>query len=116
MNLHRLLKQREERGAPLRVALIGAGKFGTMYLSQVQHTPGVRLVAIADLDPQRAREALRAVGWSDSSIASLRCYDDARRMIDEPDVDIVIDATGSPSAGIDHVLACCAARQARRSW
>ncbi|HJW50558.1 MAG TPA: Gfo/Idh/MocA family oxidoreductase [Burkholderiaceae bacterium] len=111
MNLHRLLKKREERGTPLRVALIGAGKFGTMYLSRVQHTPGVRLVAIADLDPQRAREALRAVGWSDSSIASLRCYDDARRMIDEPDVDIVIDATGSPSAGIDHVLACCAARK-----
>jgi predicted homoserine dehydrogenase-like protein len=111
MNLHRLLKQREERGEPLRVALIGAGKFGTMYLSRVRHTPGVRLVAIADLDLQRARDALRAVGWSDSSIASLRCYDDARRMIDEPDVDIVIDATGSPSAGIDHVLACCAARK-----
>ncbi len=111
MNLHRLLKQREERGEPLRVALIGAGKFGTMYLSRVRHTPGVRLVAIADLDLQRARDALQAVGWSDSSIASLRCYDDARRMIDEPDVDIVIDATGSPSAGIDHVLACCAARK-----
>ena len=111
MNLHRLLKQREERGEPLRVALIGAGKFGTMYLSRVRHTPGVRLVAIAELDLQRARDALRAVGWSDSSIASLRSYDDARRMIDEPDVDIVIDATGSPSAGIDHVLACCAARK-----
>ncbi len=111
MNLHRLLKQREERGTPLRVGLIGAGKFGSMYLSQVRHTPGVRIVAIADLSPQRAREALRTVGWSDSSIAMLRFFDDARRMIDEPDIDIVIDATGSPAAGIAHVLACCEQRK-----
>ena len=111
MNLHRLLKQREERGAPLRVGLIGAGKFGSMYLSQVRHTPGVRITAIADLDPQRARDALKIIGWSDSSIATLRYFDDARRLIEEPDVDIVIDATGSPAAGIGHVLACCEHRK-----
>jgi predicted homoserine dehydrogenase-like protein len=111
LNLHRLLKQREERGAPLRVGLIGAGKFGSMYLSQVRHTPGVRITAIADLDPQRARDALKTVGWSDSSIATLRYFDDARRLIEEPDVDIVIDATGSPAAGIGHVLACCEQRK-----
>ncbi len=107
MNLHRLLKQREARGEPLRIGLIGAGKFGSMYLSQARHTPGMRVVAIADLSPARAREALQRVGWSDSAIASLRFFDDARRMIEEPDVDIVIDATGSPAAGIAHVLACC---------
>jgi predicted homoserine dehydrogenase-like protein len=107
VNLHRLLKQREERGEPLRVGLIGAGKFGSMYLAQVRHTPGVRMVAIADLDVQRARAALREVGWSDASIAALRYFEDARRLIDEPDIDIVIDATGSPAAGIAHVLACC---------
>src|SRR5262245_61891285 len=111
MNLHRMLKQREERGRPLHVGLIGAGKFGSMYLAQVRHTPGVRMVAIADLDPLRARNALKTVGWSDSAIASLRYFDDARRMIEEPDVEIVIDATGSPAAGISHVLACCEARK-----
>ena len=107
MNLHRLLKQREERGEPLRIGLIGAGKFGSMFLSQVRHTPGMRMVAIADLSPQRARDALRRVGWADTAIASLRFFDDACRMIEEPDIDILIDATGSPSAGITHVLACC---------
>jgi predicted homoserine dehydrogenase-like protein len=111
LNLHRLLKQREERGAPLCVGLIGAGKFGSMYLSQVRHTPGVRITGIADLDAQRARDALKTVGWSDASIATLRYFDDARRLIEEPDVDIVIDATGSPAAGIGHVLACCEQRK-----
>jgi predicted homoserine dehydrogenase-like protein len=107
MNLHRLLKQREERGEPLRIGLIGAGKFGSMFLSQVRHTPGMRVVAIADLSPERARDALRRVGWADTAITSLRFFDDARRMIEERDIDILIDATGSPSAGIAHVLACC---------
>src|SRR5262245_56545283 len=111
MNLHRMLKQREERGRPLHVGLIGAGKFGSMYLAQVRHTPGVRMVAIADLDPLRARNALKTVGWSDSAIASLRYFDDARRMIEEPDVEIIIDATGSPAAGINHVLAAIEARK-----
>ena len=107
MNLHRLLKEREAQGEPLRVGLIGAGKFGSMFLSQVRHTPGMRVTAIADLDPARARAALQRVGWADSAIASLRFFEEARRLIGEPDIDILVDATGSPAAGIEHVLACC---------
>ena len=41
MNLHRMLLQRAEAGKPLRVALIGAGKFGAMYLAQVPKTGGI---------------------------------------------------------------------------
>ena len=111
MNLHRLLKERESLGTPLRVGLIGAGKFGSMYLSQVRHTPGVRVIAIADLDPTRARQSLRRVGWSDSAISSLSFFSDARALIETQDIDIVIDSTGSPSAGIAHVLACCEHRK-----
>ncbi|MDQ3187440.1 MAG: Gfo/Idh/MocA family oxidoreductase [Pseudomonadota bacterium] len=111
MNLHRLLTERESRGAPLRVGLIGAGKFGSMYLSQVQRTPGVRVTGIADLDPQRARQSLQRVGWSDVAINAIKFVTDARALIEHPDVDIVIDSTGSPAAGIAHVLACCEHRK-----
>ena len=111
MNLHRLLKERESRGTPLRIGLIGAGKFGSMYLSQVRHTPGMRVTAIADLDSARARDALRRVGWSDSAISSLSFFSDARALIGQRDIDIVIDSTGSPAAGITHVLACCEHRK-----
>jgi hypothetical protein len=45
------------------VALIGAGKFGSMFLSQVPHTPGLEVPLIVDLDRDRAREACRTVGW-----------------------------------------------------
>ena len=63
MNLHRLLQKREAEGKPLRVALIGAGKFGSMFLAQVRVTPGMHLVAVADLSPERARTALATTGW-----------------------------------------------------
>ena len=51
---------------PVRVGLVGAGKFGSMFLSQVPRTPGIHLMGIADLSPARARAALRRVGWSEA--------------------------------------------------
>jgi predicted homoserine dehydrogenase-like protein len=111
MNLHAMLRRRETDGSPLRIGLIGAGKFGSMYLSQVRRTPGVRLTAVADLDPARARTALANVGWRDDEMATVSFVDAASLLIGRADVDIVIDATGSPAAGIAHVLACCEARK-----
>jgi predicted homoserine dehydrogenase-like protein len=118
MNLHALLAERAAEGRPLRVALIGAGKFGAMYLAQAKHTPGIHVVAIVDLAPDRARATLARVGWTPDrhdahSIAEAGrmgttwITDDAASMIAAPEVEIVIDATGSPAAGIRHALACC---------
>ena len=109
MNLHRLLLQREREGRPLRIGLIGAGKFGAMLLSQVRRTPGMRLTAVADLNAAAAREAMTRVGFTGGELADVSLFDDGRRLIDSPDVEIVIDATGSPAAGVTHVLACCGA-------
>ena len=118
MNLHALLSQRAADHKPLRVLLIGAGKFGSMFLSQVRRTPGLHLVAIADLSPQRAKESLARVGWlveqhAATSLDDARKHgttfitDDAPTAIASDAIEIVIDATGSPAAGIHHVLACC---------
>ncbi|GAB4481723.1 MAG: Gfo/Idh/MocA family oxidoreductase [Burkholderiaceae bacterium] len=111
MNLHAKLVAREREGRPLKVGLIGAGKFGSMYLSQVRRTPGVRLTTVADLDVGRAREALRRVGWTEAELAGVRFTGDSRALIAGRDVEIVVDATGSPAAGIAHVLACCEQRK-----
>jgi predicted homoserine dehydrogenase-like protein len=118
VNLHHLLTKRNHEKGPLRVGLIGAGKFGSMYLAQAGSTEGVHLAAIADLAPARAIEALRRTGWRNGqgTAASLTdalakgttfITDDAPAMIASPGIDVIIDATGSPSAGITHVLACC---------
>ena len=118
MNLYRLLQQRVAAGNPVRVGLIGAGKFGSMYLSQIPRTPGIHLLGIADLNPVRAAESLRRVGWKDEQFAAQNFKqafasgttfigDDADAPIRNRHIEVIIDATGSPSAGIAHVLACC---------
>ena len=111
MNLFTKLQQREREGAPLRVGLIGAGKFGSMYLSQARRTPGMRLTTVGDLDPARARQALATVGWTAPELSQVRFVDSGAELIGSDAVDIVIDATGSPAAGVAHVLACCAQRK-----
>ena len=120
MNLHRLLQEREAASRPVRVVLIGAGKFGSMYLSQARRTPGIHLLAVADLDPARARASLVRTGWPEALLGArsldaaakdrTTCLtDDAAAAIAHPAAEVVIDATGSPAAGVRHVLACCAA-------
>ena len=116
MNLHRLLLEREEAGKPVRVVLIGAGKFGSMFLAQARVTPGLQLLALVDLDPNRARRALGDTGWDEAqaSAKSLEeaerggttfITDDAMAALSYGATDVVIDATGSPAAGIAHALA-----------
>jgi predicted homoserine dehydrogenase-like protein len=118
VNLHALLQARDAQRKSLRVALIGAGKFGSMFLSQVRRTPGMHLVAVADLAPDRARAALASTGWPRERVEARSVPDAARRgtthvtddalaAIAAAETEIVIDATGNPAAGIAHVLACC---------
>ncbi len=116
MNLYNKLQQRAAQGTPLRVGLIGAGKFGAMYLAQVPKTPGIHLVGIADLSPANARANLERVGWGaerfaapslDAALKSGATHvgDDWQALIAHPGVDIVVEATGHPLAAVEHALA-----------
>lgn len=108
MNLARLAAERAEAGNPVTAALIGAGKFGSMFLSQVPTIAGLRVSAIADLDPERARAACRAVGWSEERIAATAFVEDGRALAARDDVEVIIEATGDPRAGIAHAQAAIA--------
>src|SRR2546425_8503207 len=99
MNLHRLLQQRAAAGKPVRVGLIGAGKFGSMFLNQVSTMPGVEVSVIADLDPERARNACRNVGWDRQRIARTDFVASGAEACADPAVEVVVEATGSPPAG-----------------
>ncbi|MDH3699719.1 MAG: SAF domain-containing protein [Alphaproteobacteria bacterium] len=119
MNLHSLLQQRAEQDRPIRVGLIGAGKFGAMFLAQARRTPGLHVLGIADLAPDRARDTLQRVGWPAEQYsatgfeAALRSgattiVENGEALIAETALDVVIDATGSPAAGIRHALSAVA--------
>ena len=119
MNLYAKLQQRAAAGKPVRIGLIGAGKFGSMYLSQVPNTPGVHLAAIADLNPANARANLERVGWKNERSAATS-FDDALRngntfvtddweaLVAHPDIEIVVECTGNPAAAVEHILAAFA--------
>lgn len=120
MNLYRLLQARAEEGRPIRVGLIGAGKFGSMFLAQARRMTGLHVVGVADLSVQRARDALARTGWEaervgaaslDEAVARGTTYltEDALSMIAHDATEVIVDATGSPAAGIRHTLACCEA-------
>ena len=109
MYIHEQLRECAASARPVRVGLIGAGKFGSMFLSQAPSTAGLEVSVIADLDPDRARAACRAVGWSDALLARTRFTDDALDTMRAGDVDVVVEATGNPAAGIAHARAAFAA-------
>jgi predicted homoserine dehydrogenase-like protein len=113
MNLAKLLKKRAEDGRPVRIGVIGAGKFASMFLAQARTTPGLHLLALADLAGDRARSALQRTGWDVTSCIA-RDYDEARKtgrtvITEDADAliaakpDVVIDITGNPAAAIRHI-------------
>ncbi len=108
MSLQRALARRVEADGPIRVALIGAGKFGSMFLSQLPTSPDIHLIAIADLNPGRARETCRAVGWSEELIAATRYGDDGLALCASDDVELILEVTGNPEAGVRHARAAFA--------
>jgi predicted homoserine dehydrogenase-like protein len=115
MNLHAKLLQRQAQGQPIRIGLIGAGKFGTMYLAQIPRTPGVHLVGIADLSPAAAATNLARVGWPaertqarslDDAVKSNTTHvgDDWQALVRHPAIDVIVECTGSPVSAVDHCL------------
>jgi len=109
MNLHHLLNARHAAGKSVRVVLIGAGKFGSMFLAQVPHTPGLEVTTIVDLDPERAREACRTVGWDRALIDATKFMTDGPSAIKDGTIEVVVEATGNPAVGIRHARAAIAA-------
>jgi len=116
MNLYRMLVERADAGKPVRVGIIGAGKFASMFFTQVLTTPGLHLLAVCDLDVVRARQALADTGWESNRFAAASFHEARKRgttcitdhamgMIESGSVEVVIDATGDPAAGVRHALA-----------
>src|SRR5947208_7730424 len=110
-----MLLEREAAGRPVTVGVIGAGKFGTMFLSQARLTRGMHVVAVADLDVARALHQLRVAGWDDAAVSApslgealarrrTHVTDDAQALIACPEIEVIVEATGVPAAGIRHAL------------
>jgi predicted homoserine dehydrogenase-like protein len=115
MTLYSLLSVRGADGRPVRVGLIGAGKFGSMVMAQAQRILGLHLVAVVDLDVGKAKESMSRVGWPKERYAATSCgdaiksgttfvTDDVKALFEYGEIECVIEATGHPIAGTRHAL------------
>ena len=116
MNLSSLLAARTATGKPIRIGLIGAGKFGSMVLAQAKHIPGYQIVGIAELDADKARASLARTGWEAENYNAhsmkqavtegTTCLTtDATDPFACDAIECIIEATGHPLAGLRHGLA-----------
>ena len=113
MNLSIALQKKEASGKPIKIGMIGAGKFGTMFLAQAKITPGMQLVGIAELNIEKARQSCLKTGWSQDDFSlvnsttainegiakgKVSLVEDAMQLI-EADLDVILEITGVPEVG-----------------
>ena len=115
MSLYQKLLQLQEAGKPIRVGMIGAGKFGSMFLAQVRKLPGVQIVGIADLSVAGARSNLEFIGWPAAALnagsaeqaattGGIFLTEDAGKLTASPFIDVIVESTGDPIAAVDHIV------------
>ena len=104
MNLQSKLAARVAAVKPVRVGLVGAGKFGSMFLAQVPHIPGLEVAVISEVDIEKGKQACRNVGWDEARIARTKFSDRGRDACLDESVEVVVEATGRPDAGIAHAM------------
>lgn len=114
--LYQGLLRLHEEGRPIHVGLIGAGKFGSMFISQIHRTKGMHLLGIADLSTDRAEASLARVDFPSKPTKSLKeAYEkgttalltNSAELMEFGGLDVVIEATGNPVVGIRHALLAC---------
>jgi predicted homoserine dehydrogenase-like protein len=111
-----LARRLESTGEPIRVGLIGSGEMGTDIVTQCEQMTGITVAAIAEIDLDAAKKALRIAGRPDGAFAVAEngaafgdtiakgrtaITQDAQMVCTSDRIDVVIDATGKPAVGAE---------------
>ena len=104
MGLREKLEVLEREGSPIRVGLVGAGQMGRGFIAQVAGIPGMEVTAVADIDPERAINALQVIGQEpvtgkEGQPGRPNVTDDAGDLSLSDAVDVIVEATGVPEIG-----------------
>ena len=116
--IDKALKAREEQGRPIRVGMVGAGFMAQGLTNQIENSvPGMRMAAVYNRHADRAFQVYRYAGRDDALAASSQAELDAaigasRPVVAEdaflicrsPEIDVVVDVTGSVEFGAHVIL------------
>jgi predicted homoserine dehydrogenase-like protein len=113
----RALRAREEQGRPVRVGMVGAGFMGQGLTNQIENSvPGMRMAAIYNRRPERAFKVYQYAGREPVAASSQEALDQAIRagtpvvaedafaICRSPEIDVVLDVTGSVEFGARVIL------------
>jgi predicted homoserine dehydrogenase-like protein len=115
VNLFSLLQKRTETAGPIRVGVIGAGKFASMFLTQAIGSAGIHVVGVADINVPKAKEALARTGWPVERYAA-GSFDEAIRtggtyvtasadaLLERGEIEVILEITGNPLIGTYHAV------------
>ena len=110
MDFYNLLLKRQEAGKPIRVGVIGAGMYGSQFMTQAKFIPGIKLVAVSGRHTDKAVNNCVMAGWPQDQLAVVKSVsaindaakkgkvaviDDAKKLI-QSDLDVILEVTGVP--------------------
>ena len=119
MSIYKKLKQQQLSGEPIKVCVIGCGRFGSMIIFQIQHMLGMNVSVICDLDMKRAINIATESGIPKSDLKINTSVDNINDSIEKnkisivedaslavsSNIDVVVEATGNPLAGGNNAVA-----------
>lgn len=115
MNFYNGLVRRAANQGPVRIGVIGLGKFAREFLAQALSMETIQVLAVADRSPDQCRTSLALAGWPAERYA-VATVDEALRtggtlvaesadaLLDLPALEVVLEVTGDPVAGAHHGL------------
>ena len=84
----------------IHIALIGCGKFITMFLAQLNNLNNIKVNTIVDLDISKAKDNCIKSGLSKSIIKDIHFSNSINDILENKNINIVIEATGNAKVGI----------------
>ena len=115
MNLYTMMQKRKEEKGPIRVGVIGAGKFSSMFLTEAVNSPAIHVVGVADIRPDNARASLKRTGWKEEQYSAPSLEDalktgktavieDSAKLFACGPIEVILEITGNPHVGVKHAL------------
>lgn len=117
--ISQLLAQREAESNPIRVGVIGTGKFGAGLVAQISQMKGMEVSAIADINAHNARYAYVSSGAREEDIRTAETGDeleeavragkpvvveDGLALTESESIEVVVESTGLPEVGARHAF------------
>ncbi|MCY4081948.1 MAG: hypothetical protein OXF54_17020 [Caldilineaceae bacterium] len=117
--ISQLLAQRAAQSNPIRVGVIGTGKFGAGLVAQISQMQGMEVSAIADINAHNARYAYVSSGAREEDIRTAETGDeledavragkpvvveDGITLTECESIEVVVESTGLPEVGARHAF------------